>query len=86
MPQVHIVVEGDTEEIVCRRVLEKVAGMPLNDMGVSIQRLYGVGNMNPPQRDMLRAMKPFPRFLVLAADREGDMAREVDREGSGRAC
>jgi hypothetical protein len=79
--QVHIVVEGDTEEIVCRRVLEKLTGMPLNDMGVSIQRLFGVGNMRP---EMVRAMKTFPRFLVFVADREGDMAREVatlKREG-----
>jgi hypothetical protein len=73
--QVHIVVEGETEEIVCRRVLETVAGMPLNDMGVSIQRLLGVGNM---RGEMLRALKTFPRFLVFVADREGDMAREVE--------
>jgi len=79
--QVHIVVEGETEEIVCRRVLQEIAGMPLNDMGVSIQRLFGVGNI---RREMLRAMKTFPRFLVFVADREGDMAREVEglkREG-----
>ena len=79
--QVHIVVEGDTEEIVCRRVLEKLTGMPLNDMGVSIQRLFGVGNVQP---EVLRAVKTFPRFLVFVADREGDMAREVEvlkREG-----
>jgi hypothetical protein len=73
--QVHIVVEGETEEIVCRHVLETVAGMALNDMGVSIQRLFGVGNM---RREMLRALKAFPRFLVFVADREGDMAREVE--------
>jgi hypothetical protein len=73
--QVHIVVEGKTEEVVCRRVLEEIAGMPLNDMGVSIQRLFGVGNM---RRDMLRALKAFPRFLVFVADPEGDMAREVE--------
>jgi hypothetical protein len=79
--QVHIVVEGETEEIVCRRVLETVAGMPLNELGVSIQRLFGVGNV---RREMLRALKTFPRFLVFVADREGDMAREVEalkREG-----
>lgn len=72
--QVHIVVEGDTEEIVCKRVLEEVAGMPLNEMGVSVQRLFGVGNV---RREMLRAVKDFPRFLVFVADSEGDMAREV---------
>jgi hypothetical protein len=76
--QVHITVEGETEEIVCRRVLEEVAGMPLDDMGVSIHRLHGVGNVTM-QREMLRAMKAFPRYLVLVADREGDMAREVER-------
>jgi hypothetical protein len=73
--QVHIVVEGETEEIVCRRVLETITGMTLNDMGVSIQRLFGVGNV---RREMLRALKAFPRFLVFVADREGDMAREVE--------
>jgi len=73
--QVHIVVEGESEEIVCRRVLEKLTGMSLNDVGVSIQRLFGVGNMRP---EVLRAMKAFPRFLVFVADREGDMARQVE--------
>jgi hypothetical protein len=81
--QVHIVVEGKSEEIVCRRVLEEIAGMPLNDMGLSIHRLHGVGNVTV-QREMLRAMKAFPRYLVFVADREGDIAREVEglkREG-----
>ena len=73
--QVHIVVEGETEKVVCRRVVEEIAGMPLNDMGVSIQGLLGVGNM---RREMLRALKAFPRFLVFVADPEGDMAREVE--------
>jgi hypothetical protein len=79
--QVHIVVEGETEKIVCQRVLEALAAMPLDDMGVSIQRLYGVGKgkVSSRQRDMLRAMKPFPRYLILVADREGDMEREVER-------
>jgi hypothetical protein len=79
--QVHIAVEGETEKIVCRRVLEELTGMSLNDMGVSIQRLFGVGNMRP---EVLRVMKTFPRFLIFVADREGDMAREVEvlkREG-----
>jgi hypothetical protein len=79
--QVHIVVEGDTEEIICKRVLEELAGMPLNEMGVSIERLFGVSNV---RRERLRALKAFPRFLVFVTDREGDMAREVEalkREG-----
>jgi hypothetical protein len=79
--QVHIVVEGPTEKIVCERVLKELAGMPLKDTGVSVERLFGVGNV---RRERLRALKAFPRFLVFVADREGDMAREVEalkREG-----
>ena len=74
--EVHLVVEGATEHAVCRRVLEEIGGMPLNDMGVSVQELEGVGKL---RKEALRAVKTFPRFLVLVADREGDMEREVER-------
>jgi hypothetical protein len=82
--QVHIVVEGETEKIVCERVLKELGGMPLNEMGVSVQRLFGVGNVGNVGRETLQALKAFPRFLVFVADREGDMAHEVEalkREG-----
>ena len=75
--QVHIVVEGETEKIVCERVLKELAGMPLNEMGVSVQRLFGVGNVGNVGRETLQALKAFPRFLVFVADREGDMAHQV---------
>ncbi|MCC6222251.1 MAG: hypothetical protein IT201_02025 [Thermoleophilia bacterium] len=74
--QVHIVVEGDTEQIVCRRVLEEVAGMPLEDMGVTIHRLHGVGGASQ-QQEMLRAIKTFPRYVILVADREGAIEGQV---------
>lgn len=74
--EVHLVVEGATEHSVCRRVLEEIGGMPLNDMGVSVQELEGVGKL---RKDALRAVKTFPRFLVLIADREGEMEREIER-------
>lgn len=74
--EVHLVVEGATEHAVCRQVLEEMASMPLNDMGVSVQELEGVGKL---RKEALRAVKTFPRFLVLIADREGDMDREVER-------
>lgn len=74
--EVHLVVEGATEHAVCRQVLEEIAGMPLNDMGVTVQELQGVGKL---RKEALRAVKTFPRFLVLIADREGDIEEEVER-------
>jgi hypothetical protein len=74
--EVHLVVEGETENLVCTIVMEEIGGMKLGEMGVSMQRLDGVGNL---RRDALRAVKHFPRFLVLIADREGDMEREAGR-------
>jgi hypothetical protein len=76
--QVHIAVEGDTEEIVCRRILEAATGRPLNEFGVSMHRLHGVDSAQL-QREMLRALKAFPRYVVLIADREGAMGREVEK-------
>jgi hypothetical protein len=76
--QVHVAVEGDTEKIVCERVLEELGGMPLRDTGVSVQRLFGVGNAIL-QQETLQALKAFPRYLILIADNEGDMKREAER-------
>lgn len=76
--QVHIVVEGDTEEIVCRRVLEAATGSPINEFGVSMHRLHGVDSASL-QREMLRALKEFPRYVVLIADREGTIGQEVEK-------
>jgi hypothetical protein len=76
--QVHIVVEGDTEEIVVRRVLEAATGRPPNEFGVSMHRLHGVDSAQL-QREMLRAVKEFPRYVVLIADREGTIGREVTK-------
>jgi Overcoming lysogenization defect protein-like, TOPRIM domain len=76
--QVHIVTEGETEKIVCERVLEELVGMPLNDTGVSVQRLHGVGNA-VLSTETLQALKAFPRYLILVADNEGDMKRQVER-------
>src|SRR6266498_118487 len=76
--QVHIVAEGETEKIVCERVLEELAGMPLKDTGVSVQRLHGVGNA-VLSKETLQALKAFPRYLILIVDNEGDMKRQVER-------
>jgi hypothetical protein len=75
--QVHIVVEGNSEEIVCRHLLEEATGRPLNEFGISMHRLHGVDSAQL-QREMLRALKEFPRYVVLIADREGSIGREVE--------
>lgn len=50
--------------------------MPLEDMGVTIHRLHGVGGASQ-QQEMLRAIKTFPRYVILVADREGAIEGQV---------
>jgi hypothetical protein len=76
--QVHIVVEGETEAIVCRRILESATGRPLNEFGVTMHRLQGVDSA-ALHREMLRAVKYFPRYVVLIADCEGAIEAEVEK-------
>jgi hypothetical protein len=74
--EVHLAVEGETECDVCRRVLEQITRMRLDDMGVTMHSFRGVGGLRAQLPEVL---KVFPRFLVLVADREGEMEREVER-------
>jgi hypothetical protein len=74
---VHLAVEGETEKVVCHRIVETVSGRNLNEMGVTMHRLQGVDSA-ALHREMLSAMKNFPRWIVLVADREGTIADEVD--------
>jgi hypothetical protein len=80
---IHLVVEGTTEEIVCRRVMEAFTGRPLEDLGVTLATLGGVGRARLHQ-EMLRVTSGFARWAILVADREGDIERDVElmrREG-----
>ncbi len=43
--EVHLAVEGETEFAICRRVLEELGAMSLSEMGVTMQRLHGVGGL-----------------------------------------
>jgi hypothetical protein len=74
---IHLVVEGATEEIVCTRILETLAGRPLADIGVTLATLGGVGKTRLHQ-EMLRVTSGFARWAILIADREGDIERDVD--------
>jgi hypothetical protein len=75
--QVHLIVEGETEAIVCRRVIESVAATKLSDLGIHLATLRGVGRVRLHQ-ELIRATHTFSRHAVLVADREGDIEREVE--------
>jgi hypothetical protein len=75
--QVHLIVEGETEAIVCRRVLEAIGGAKLSDFGIHLATLKGVGRVRLHQ-ELIRATHTFSRYAVLVADREGDLEREVE--------
>ena len=74
--QVHLIVEGETEEVVCRRLIEGVAGVPPEKIGITISRLDGVSKARLHQ-EIVRVTGSFARWPVLIADREGEIEREV---------
>lgn len=81
--QVHLIVEGETEEVVCRRVIEAFTGSGPEPIGITLSRLDGVSKARLHQ-EIIRVTKTFARWPVLIADREGDLEREVEvmkREG-----
>jgi hypothetical protein len=72
---VHLVVEGETEVLVFRKLIEALGG-EISRLGVTISTLRGVGRARLHE-EILRAAKTFARFPVLVADREGDIERDV---------
>jgi hypothetical protein len=75
--QVHLIVEGETEEIVCRRLIEALAGTDPERIGITFSRLGGVSKARL-HRELIRITGTFARWPVLIADREGDIEREVE--------
>ncbi len=53
--------------------------MTLDEMRVTIRRLSGEGGIGGQGEELLRMLIVFPRYLILVADREGEMKREVKR-------
>jgi hypothetical protein len=81
--QVHLIVEGETEEVVCRRLIEGLVGAEAERIGITFSRLDGVGKLRLHQ-EIVRLTRNFARWPVLILDREGDVEREVavmKREG-----
>jgi len=72
---VHVVVEGPTDELLIRGLLEALAG-PVLELGVTFSLLRGVGRIRL-NSEVLASAKRYARFPVLVVDREGDIEREI---------
>jgi Overcoming lysogenization defect protein-like, TOPRIM domain len=80
---VHAVVEGETEEVLIRTLIEAMTGSDPSTLGISFSNLEGGGRTRLYTR-VLRLAKRSARFPILVADREGDIERDIEllkREG-----
>jgi Overcoming lysogenization defect protein-like, TOPRIM domain len=73
---VHVVVEGKSEEILFKYLIESLTGRAADTMGITFSNLEGVGHARLHRR-ILRIAKTLARFPILVADREGDIERDV---------
>jgi hypothetical protein len=73
---VHVVVEGPTDELLIRGLLEALAG-PVRELGVTLSLLRGLGRIRL-QSEVLAAAKRYARFPILVVDREGDIERDIE--------
>lgn len=73
---VHMVVEGETDELLIRGLVEALAG-PADDLGVTFSALKGTGRVRPLST-ILAAARRYARFPVLVLDREGDVERDIE--------
>jgi hypothetical protein len=73
---VHLVVEGETDELVFRSLIEALAGPP-SDLGITFSNLDGIGRTRLHAK-ILRAAKSHTRFPVLIVDREADIERDIE--------
>jgi hypothetical protein len=74
---VNLFVEGETEEIVCTRLLKELSGWEPADLGVTFARIDGVGNLWK-FRDVIRLTKGFVRWSVVATDKEGNAEKDIE--------
>lgn len=74
----HFVVEGESDEILIRGLIEALGGREASERGVRFSRLDGVDRVRL-HRALLRAAKDYAQVPILVADREGDIEREVER-------
>lgn len=73
---VNLFVEGETEELVCARLLKELSGWEPADLGVTFARIDGVGNLWK-FRDVIRLTKGFVQWSVVATDKEGNAEKDI---------
>lgn len=74
--QVHCFAEGPSEVVLLTAILEASIG-PLDQAGVQVTNLRGVGNIHERHRELFKGFANYSRAAVLVADPEGDIARYV---------
>jgi hypothetical protein len=71
--RVHVLVEGETEEVVLEALILAFRDADPSALGVKIESFSGVGNVT----GRLLQISSYARETVLVADNEGDVARTV---------
>jgi hypothetical protein len=74
--QVHLIVEGETEEIICRYLLEEISGAKPEEIGISFAKIHDIG-LTRLRQEIVRA-KGHSRWAVLVVDSENDIDKEVE--------
>jgi len=82
--QVHLVLEGASEEAACREIFGSLLGdIDLGEVGITITNIEGVGSLQR-QRTVFSLAKTAARWTLLICDREGDAVRDVEQlQGAG---
>jgi hypothetical protein len=77
--QVHLVLEGDSEEAACREIFGGLLGdIDLDTVGITVTNIEGVGNLQR-QRAVFSLAKTAARWTLLICDREGDAVKDVEQ-------
>jgi hypothetical protein len=74
--QVHVFVEGDSENVLLPMLLENWLG-PLGARGIRFTNLAGIDNLARRHQELVRGFSTYARTAVLIADNESDIARYV---------
>jgi hypothetical protein len=74
--QVHLFVEGDSEDVMVRRLIQARLGQ-LEEWGIRVTNLGGIGNIHERHQELFAGFAEYARAPVLIADNEGDIGRYV---------
>jgi hypothetical protein len=74
--QVHVFVEGESENVLLPMLLEHWLG-PLEARGIRFTNLAGIDNLARRHQELVRGFSTYARTAVLIADNESEIARYV---------